>query len=740
MDEKLSKPYRPEETEKRIYKQWEDSGYFNPDVCIKNGITAKDAEHFSMVLPPPNVTGRLHLGHALEHSLQDAVVRFERMRGKRTLWIPGTDHAAIATQSKFEKELQKKTGKSRHDFSRHDFFNMINEFGLSNQKDMLEQMRLLGSSLDWSRQAFTLDKERSLAVKTAFKKMYDEGLIYRGYRVVNWDPRGQTTIADDEIVYEEREARLYTFKYSKDFPIYISTTRPETKVGDTAVAVNPKDVRYKEYVGKTYSIKDFCGVTLNIKIVADDSVEPEFGTGALGVTPAHSQIDADIAKRHSLPSIQVINEFAKMIVGDERIVGKKTTEARETIVSWLNESGLLQKEETVRQNVGTAERTGGIVEPIPKLQWFIDVNKAIPSKNGKTLKELMREPISSHEVDILPEHFKKIYYNWIDNLRDWCISRQIIYGHQIPVWYKGGEIFCGIEPPKEEGFEQDPDTLDTWFSSSLWTFSTLGWPTDYAPLHEGRGSREQGNPIPNSDLKNYYPTTLMNPGYEILFFWVARMIMMSRYLLDQIPFKMVYLHGIVRDSQGKKFSKSAKNGIEPEEVIRQFGTDALRMSMIVGIGPGNDLNFDIQKVRAYSKFANKLWNISRFVISNTSDLDLTKNQTLTTEDLKIWKNTENLIKKTTDDMENYKFYLAAENLYHYIWHEFADKIIEESKPLLENKDQDISKSRKRLLQDILETCLKLLHPFMPFITEEIWSMLPKCPNKNSLLMIETWPH
>ncbi|MBI3631982.1 MAG: valine--tRNA ligase [Candidatus Vogelbacteria bacterium] len=743
MNDKLLKPYNPNETEARIYKRWEDSGYFNPDVCIAKGITKPDAPHFSIVLPPPNVTGRLHLGHALEHSLQDAVVRFERMRGKRTVWIPGTDHAAIATQSRFEKELQKESGKSRHDFPREEFFKMINEFGLKNQKDMLIQMRLLGSSLDWSREAFTLDYKRSMAVKTAFKKMYDEGLIYRGNRVINWDPKGQTTIADDEIIYEEREAKFYTFKYSKDFPIPISTTRAETKVGDTAVAVNPKDARYKEYVGKTYLIKDFCGVPLTIKVIADESVEADFGTGALGVTPAHSQIDADIAARHNLPTVQVINEYAKMMIGDERILGKKTTEAREVIVSWLRNQGLLEKEETIKQNISTAERTGGIIEPLPKLQWFIDVNKAIPSKGGKTLKELMREPVASKKINILPDHFEKIYFNWIDNLRDWCISRQIIYGHRIPVWYhelkcipkqgheqdivKCEQILISADKPKCEfcdaQYIQDSDTLDTWFSSGLWTFSTLGWPGQ------------------TTDLKTYHPTSLMNPGYEILFFWVARMVMMSEYLLGDIPFKTVYLHGIVRDSKGKKFSKSANNGIEPEEVIKQLGTDALRMSMIVGIGPGNDINFDLQKVKAYSKFANKLWNITRFVVSNLEDFDPNKKYKLTAADTALLEEQKNLAKKISEDMETYKFYLAAENLYHYIWHTFADKIIEESKTRLsrsaDNKDRE---SIQSTLYTILKINLRLLHPFMPFITEELWSIIPRVSTDNDLLLVESWPN
>ncbi len=715
INEKFLKPYDAKATEDRIYKLWEDSGFFNPDVCIEKGVTSPDAPIFSLVLPPPNVTGRLHMGHALEHSLQDAVIRFNRMRGKRTLWIPGTDHAAIATQARFEKNLNKETGKSRHDFSREEFFNMVQEFGLENQKEMQKQMRLLGSSLDWSREAFTLDEKRSLAVRTAFKTMYNEGLIYRGYRVINWDPKGQTTIADDEVIYEERKGKLYTFKYSKDFPIAISTTRPETKIGDVAVAVHPEDERYQEFVGKEYDAV-FCGVPIHIKIIADDKVEKDFGTGALGVTPAHSQIDWEMSQKHKLPVIPVINEYAKMTIGDERILGRKTTEARDVIVEWLRNENLLEKEEEINQNISTSERTGAVVEPLPKLQWFIDVNKPIPSKSGKTLKELMKEPVANGQVKIMPEHFERVYFNWIDNLRDWCISRQILYGHRIPVWYKGEETYSGTQAPDGEGWQQDTDSLDTWFSSGLWTFSTLGWP-------------EQ-----TKDLETYHPTSFMNPGYEILFFWVARIVMLSKYLLDEIPFKTVYIHGMVRDTKGQKFSKSLKNGVEPEEIIAQFGTDAIRMSMVVGIGPGNDLNFDIQKVKAYSKFANKIWNATRFVLEQAKGLNLDALPEFDEEDKKSDEELKSLIEKVTKEMEEYKLYLVSEKLYHYFWHTFADVLIERSKKkILENNNAD---SAKALLYTQLTTLLKLLHPFMPFVTEEIWQTM----GNTSILMTEQYPN
>lgn len=725
---KLLKPYDPTETEGRIYQTWEESGLFNPDTCIEQGVTKPDAESFSIVLPPPNVTGRLHLGHALEHSLQDAIVRFERMRGKKTLWVPGTDHAAIATQARFEKNLTKEAGKSRHDFERGEFFNMVNEFGLINQKDMQKQMRLFGSSLDWSREAFTLDADRSLSVRTAFKQMYDEGLIYRGYKVINWDPKGQTTISDDEIVYVERDATLYTFKYSADFPISISTTRPETKVGDTAVAVNPNDERYKQYIGQEFDLV-FCNVPIHIKIIADYSVEAEFGTGALGVTPAHSQIDAEIAMRHNLPSVQVINEYAKMTVGDENLISKKTTEAREIVAQWLRDNNLMEKEEKVKQNVSTSERTEAVIEPLPKIQWFVNVNKQIPSKDNKTLKELMLEAVEVDGVKIIPDRFDKTYHHWINNLRDWCISRQIIYGHQIPVWYRKNnfkEFYVDINPPTDiENWEQDPDTLDTWFSSGLWTFSTLGWPKQ------------------TDAFKNYHPTALINPGYEILAPWVARMIMMSKYLLNEIPFKTVYMHGIVRDSKGVKFSKSLKNGIEPEEIVKECGTDALRMSMVVGIGPGNDTNFDIQKVKAYSKFANKLWNITRFILTNTqfkNEINLNNKPNLSIIENNLFDEFEAVLIDITTDIENYRLYIASEKLYHYIWHNFADTVIEESKEILKNGNEDEKNNRAWLLHYILTNSLKALHPFMPFITEEIWSFLPTNNlESKKLLMVTPWP-
>ena len=726
MPEELPKAYNAAEIEDKIYKLWEDSGFFNPD-----NLPGERPETFTVALPPPNATGTLHLGHALEYSLQDAVVRFQRMRGKKTLWIPGTDHAAIATNTKVEKILIKEEGKNRHDIGREAFVKKVEDFVAASRSTIQRQIRQTGASLDWSREAFTFDDQRNLGVRTAFKRMYNEGLIYRGYRVINWDPKGQTSVSDDEVEHRAEKGNLYTFKYSPDFPIPIATTRPETKVGDTAVAVHPDDARYQEYIGQKYNL-EFAGNKLTIKVIADKDIDPEFGTGAVGVTPAHSIIDAEIAQRHNLPMIPVINEYARMTdQAGPLVAGQKTKEARETVVKWLKENNLLIKEESIDINLSVADRSGGIIEPLPKLQWFVNVNKeftiqkssitGIESGSKTTLKEIMHKTVSNGQTVIMPDHFEKIYFHWVNNLRDWNISRQLWYGHRIPVWYKGEEIFVGIEPPEDiASWEQDPDTLDTWFSSALWTFSTLGWPNENSP-----------------DLKLYHPTDFMNPGYEILFFWVARMVLMSGFLLGEIPFKTVYLHGMLRDAKGQKFSKSLDNGIDPIEIIKQYGADALRMSMIVGIGPGNDANFDTNKVKAYKHFGNKLWNIARFVLMSVGNESISDKGGYTAEEAIHIDALKKFVEEITDDMDNYRLYLASEKIYHYVWHTFADKIIEESKAKLASKDPTIKASAQRMLLEILTTSLKLLHPFMPFITEEIYSKLPLANKK--LLMIEAWP-
>jgi len=765
MNEKFTKPYNPADTEDRIYKMWLDSGYFNPD-NLPADVAGRGAngEPFSIVLPPPNVTGTLHMGSALMLAIEDIIVRYARMQGKKTLWIPGTDHAAIATQSKVEKEISKKEGKSRHDLGREELLKRVDAFATESHDAIVQQMKKMGCSIDWSREAFTLDEKRNLAVRTAFQKMYDDGLIYRGYRVVNWDPKGQTTISDDEIVYEPRKAKLYTFKYGKDtktgelIPISISTTRPETKLGDTGIAVHPDDKRYAKLIGREFDTV-FAGEQIHLKVIADASVDPEFGTGALGVTPAHSIADWEMAQRHGLPLKQVINEYAKMTVGfDEKnalkpeysVKNKKAVDAREAVVTWLRAENLLEKEEEIDQNISTAERTGGIIEPLPKLQWFVAVNKKIASRGNKTLKELMIESVAPGGISIIPDRFEKVYLHWIENLRDWCISRQIWYGHRIPVWYKGDaqkpdEIYVGVDAPKGKDWKQDEDTLDTWFSSGLWTFSTLGWP-DEKEFAVNRA---------------YHPTTILETGSDILFFWVARMILMSAYLLGEAPFKTVYLHGLVRDGQGRKISKSLGNNIEPLDMIAKYGADAVRMSLIVAVGPGNDSKIGEDKIKAYKNFANKLWNITRFILAATEvdgESVAVKKALAYDPNFKKWtaadvahiKKLDALVAEATREMDEYKFYLVGEKLYHYVWHEFADKILEESKPILGSigaggvvvsgtGDAQDQLSRRQFLLHAHRTILKLLHPFMPYVTEEIWGSLEGGANKEQPLIIETWP-
>ncbi len=727
MNESFLSPYNHKETESAIQELWDTAAYANPDVMIADGLVSPKAPTFSIVLPPPNVTGTLHTGHAFMLAIEDTMVRYQRMLGKRTLWIPGTDHAAIATQSKVEKILAKDKI-NKHDLGRDAFLDKVKEFAQESQDTILSQVRRMGASVDWTRLAYTLDDDRHYAVYTAFKHMYDDGLIYRDYRIVNWDPKGQTVISDDEVIHMERDAIMYTFKYSLDFPIAIATTRPETKVGDTAVAVHPSDSRYQSYIGKTYNL-NFCGAELSITIVADEHVDPSFGTGALGVTPAHSQADWEIAQRNQLPHVQVINEYAKMTNCGEILDGMKVEQARESVVAWLKENGLLDNQESIKQNVATAERTGGIIEPLPKLQWWIDTEKSFAFHTDKingiskgdlvTLKQVMLHVVDNKQITILPERFERVYANWIENLRPWNISRQIWFGHRVPVWYRGDEVYVDVVAPEGDGWIQDDDTLDTWFSSGLWTFSTLGWP------HQ------------TEDLQNYHPTQVLETAYDIIFFWVARMILMSLYHLGDIPFETAYFHGLVRDAQGRKMSKSLGNIVDPIDIINVHGTDALRMGMIVSNGPGNDSNLDENKIRAYGKFANKLWNMARYVVGETQDHD--PFATYTIDDEKIMSGHEQLFQELQTEMNEYKLYLVSEKLYHYAWHRFADEIIESSKIILTSKDHLAVHSRKRLLMQLYKDILRGLHPFMPFVTEAIWQNISKEDGERKLLMTELWP-
>jgi len=744
----IPKAYNPEEVEDKIYKIWEESGYFNPD----NLDLSENAETFSIAMPPPNVTGILHLGHALENALMDTMIRYQRMQGKKALLIPGTDHAAVATQAKVESDLVKsgKYKNPRQELGREKLLEIIRDYAERSKETILGQIRKMGTSCDWSRLAYTFDSARSRAVNEVFARMYRDGLIYRGYRVVNWSVKGQSTCSDEELVYIERPAKLYTFKYSKDFPIPIATTRPETKLGDTAVAINPKDKRYKKYIGKTFTVDVGASKPLEIKIIGEEGIDMNFGTGALGVTPAHSMIDYEMAEKNKLPVIKVIGEDGKMTAeAGKDYNGLTVPEAREKFIEYLKKEGLLEKEEAILQNVGTSDRFGDIVEVLPMTQWFVDVNKKIPGRK-KSLKDLMREAVTvghnkdaKQKVKITPDRFKKIYLNWIDNLRDWCISRQIWWGHRIPVWYKdksqinpksetknppispfakGGlkgisekEIYVGIEPPKGEGWVQDPDTLDTWFSSGLWTFSILGWP-------------EQ-----TENLKTFHPTSWMQMGSELVFFWMARMILMSTYAIGQIPFRDVYIHGILRDKDGRKFSKSLGNGINPLEISKKYGTDALRLSLILGTTPGNDMRFYEEKVEGYRNFVNKLWNISRYIIeksggSKPAEETKINPKDCSVADLWILRKMMNLINDADSDLANYNFSGAGEKLRDFAWNDFADWYLEASK--IEN-----NKQKEIILNIILRDLLKLCHPFIPFVTEAIWQKI----GGRGFLMVEKWP-
>ncbi len=705
--EKLTKPFNASDVESSLYKMWEESGYFNPDNLpgIRN-------ETYTIILPPPNVTGTLHTGHAIMLAVQDTLIRFHRMRGKKTLWLPGTDHAAIATQTVVEKKILKEEGKSRHDLGREETLRRINDFAKESQSTILSQFRSMGASLDWSRLAFTIDEERNLAVKTMFKKMYDDGLIYKGHRIVNWDPKGQTTISDDELVYVEEKAKFYYFKYG---PFTIGTARPETKFGDKYVVMHPRDARYAEYKhGDQLTVEWINGTTL-ATIIKDESVDPEFGTGVMTITPWHSVVDFELAQKHKLDYEQIIDKHGKLLPIAGELAGIKIKEVRERLVEKLEAKGLVVKVEDYTHNISTAERSGGIVEPQIMEQWFVGVNKEFTHFGKRTtLKKLMHEAVTNGNTTITPDRFEKVYHHWIDNLRDWCISRQIWYGHRIPVWYKDGKMFVGLESPGTD-WVQDEDTLDTWFSSGMWTFSTLGWPND------------------SPDIKNFHPTSLLETGHDILFFWVARMILFSTYALNEVPFKHVYLHGLVRDTQGRKMSKSLGNVLDPRELSGKYGTDALRMALLVGNGPGNDLKLGEDKVKAYKLFANKIWNATRFVLEKTADYENT-NVILTEEDEHILLDWKVVKADITRDLENYRIHLASEKIYDYFWKTFCDVIIETHKVrIMENKDKE---SAQKLLLSLLREQIKVLHPFMPFITEEIWKDIKE--EKEDLLLVTEW--
>ena len=733
----MPKAYEADQYEDDIYAAWEKSGFFNPD-----NLPGERKESFTIVLPPPNVTGVLHMGHAAMLAIEDIMIRFERMRGKKALWLPGTDHAAIATQTKVEKLLIKDGMEDpRTTLGRENFLEKVEEFASNSHDVIVSQAKKIGASLDWSREAYTLDKDRNNAVNAVFKMMYDDGLIYRGHRVINWCPRCKSTLADDELEHKEGNAKLYTFKYDSDFPISISTTRPETKYGDTAVAVHPDDDRYKEYVGKEIKV-NFLGQDLNIQVVADKAVDMDFGTGALGVTPAHSHTDADMARVHGLKSVHVISEDGLMI-NVESVVGMTVKEARKYAVSKLSEKGLIEHEEDIVHNLSVCYRCEETIEPLPMLQWFIDVNKkfsfkgeddsikGIKANQEVTLKLLMQHVVRTDQINIIPGQFEKTYFHWIDNLRDWNISRQIWFGHRVPVWYhdkvsvtkKGEEnlvdqckeMIVSSDEPKCEfcdaKFFQDPDTLDTWFSSGIWTFSTLGWPNQ------------------TDDLKTFHPTNVLETGYDILFPWVARMILMTTYVLGTVPFKETYLHGLVRDEKGRKMSKSLGNAINPLEMIKKYGADATRLSLVIGVTAGNDSKLSESKIGGYRNFTNKLWNISRYVFSSVDSIEIVESvNPVTLSDKWVLSRLAEVSKKVESHLEKHEFSQAGEKLREFTWAEFADWYLEISK-IQKNENTD------KILLYTLESILSQWHPFMPFVTEQVYKQFG-LPN---MMLINKWP-
>lgn len=704
----LAKAYNPQEYEENINQAWLDSGFFNPDnLDLPDGAPA-----YTIILPPPNITDRLHLGHASMLAIEDLLIRFHRMNGYRTLWLPGTDHAAIATQNVVERRIYKEEGKTRHDFSREEFFKRVYDFALETQATILGQFKAFGASLDWSRLAFTLDEPRRKAVQKMFIDMYEAGAIYRGERIVNWCPRCQSTLADDEVEYKEEKTILYTFKYWKDFPMAISTTRPETKLGDTAVAVNPKDERYAQYIGQQFS-GDFCGQPLTIKIIADREVDMAFGTGALGVTPAHSAIDWRMAEQNDLPIIKVIDEAGSIRPEFGSYAGKTATEARTMIIEALKENGLIEKEDEIAHNVSACYRCSTVIEPLPSKQWFVSVDKPLERLGGKSLKQAALEASQDLSVAFVTERFKKRFEDWMNNLRDWCISRQIIFGHPIPVWYRGEEIAVSAEKPGED-WTQDPDTLDTWFSSGMWTFSTLGWPDTFK------------DGIKSGDLATFHPTAVMETGYDIITLWVSRMVMMSLFAVGEIPFKNIYLHGMVLDKHGKKMSKSVGNGIDPVVVGKEYGTDAVRLALLIGNTPGVDVRLGEEKIASFRNFTNKLWNISRFIISEEKVADSVE---LSLADRWITSRLQRVISEVSAKIKAFDLSAAGEALRTFTQDEVADWYLEAGK-------FDNSAAGARVRKELLAALLKLWHPFMPFVSEVVWKELEPT---GGLLLVAAWP-
>ena len=695
----LAKTYNPQEFEDKLYNNWVTKGYFHAEAD-------KTKKPFTIVIPPPNVTGQLHMGHALDETLQDILIRYKRMQGYSALWVPGTDHAGIATQIKVEEELRVKEGLTRYDLGREKFLERVWDWKEKYGGRIINQLKKIGSSCDWDRERFTMDEGCSKAVKEVFVNLYEKGLIYQGSRIINWCPNCITALSDAEVEHAEQAGHFWHIKYpvkGSDEFVIIATTRPETLFGDTAVAVNPEDERYTHLIGKTLCLPL---TEREIPVIADEYVDKEFGTGCVKITPAHDPNDFEVGARHDLAQIKVMNDDATMNSYAGKYEGMDRYECRKAMIADLDEMGLLVKIEDHAHNVGQCYRCGTTVEPIVSKQWFVKM---------KPLAQPAIDAVKNGETKFVPEHFEKVYFHWLENIRDWCISRQLWWGHRIPAFYCDD---CNeIVVTKEEGavcpkcgkeMRQDPDTLDTWFSSALWPFSTLGWPDK------------------TEDLEYFYPTSTLVTGYDIIPFWVMRMMFSGIEHTGQVPFDHVFIHGLVRDSQGRKMSKSLGNGIDPLEIVEKYGADALRFTLATGNAPGNDMRFYIERVEAGRNFANKMWNASRFAMMN---LEIEENKLpdvseLQLEDKWILSRLNSVIKSVTENLDSYELGVALSNLYEFAWDNLCDWYIELIKPRLFDKENPTGKTAQYVLTYVLSSTMQLLHPFMPFITEEIWQHLP----------------
>jgi valyl-tRNA synthetase len=718
MDDKFLKPYDYKETEDRIYSIWEKSGLFNPDECVKTGATAPDAKPFTIIMPPTNANGSLHAGHGLVMTIEDIMTRYKRMRGYKTLWLPGLDHAGFETQVVYEKKLEKE-GRTRFDIEPKQLYKEILDFTLTNSSNITSQIRKMGSSCDWSRQKFTLDEDIVKTVYKTFQKLSDDNLLYRGKRIVSWCPKHQTSFSDLEIKDEERTEEFYYLRYG---PFTIGTSRPETKFGDKYVVMHPDDKRYTEYKQGQKIDLEWINGPITATIIKDSAIDMAFGTGVMTITPWHDPVDFAIAERHGLEKEQIIDEMGKLLPIAGEFAGIHIKKARPLIIAKLRAKGLVEKVDPAYKHVvRTCYKCGTIIEPQVKSQWFIRM---------KPLAEKALEKIRSKEIVYIPEHYEKITIHWLENIIDWNISRQIVWG--IPIPAKICED-CGAGIVDTEGkidscdkcggkLKKDNDTFDTWFSSCQWPFATLGFPD-------------------SPDFKNYYPTDVMETAGDLIFFWISRMIMMGLYISGKVPFHTVYLHGMVLDAKGMKMSKSKGNVINPMDLTTKYGTDAFRMGMVIGNTPGTSLALSDDKVSAYKKFANKLWNITRFILTSCPNEKLNPDfSAFSTKDQELLAELGAMTKDITSDMDNFRFYLAAEKLYHYSWHNLADIILEESKPILADTVTPAgiaaAASRRQFLLLALSTLIRDLHPFMPFVTEEIWGSLPIDGKK--MLMVEKW--